>query len=107
MKKLISNKILINDGNFNAIDIKRLKKEHKIKRSAILIYCNNCNRRKYLIVPHSVIESCRSLARVLIPKGILCEHSLIAYIDKNFDVRSCEIADYELSVDSIYQFPKN
>ncbi len=57
------------------------------------IICPNCKTKKTINVPERLIAESDSLYRPLIPSGRVCEHSFIAFIDKNFKVRGYQKID--------------
>jgi hypothetical protein len=42
----------------------------------------------------------KGLLAINIEAGMICQHNFIAYVDKNFSVRDCLIADFEIEVSS-------
>ncbi len=59
--------------------------------------CPECSNKEILQIPRQIINQSKQLTTVSIPKGIVCEHSFQAFVDKNFKVRGYQKVDFELS----------
>ena len=59
--------------------------------------CPECKKAEKLQIPQQIINQSKQLTTVSIPRGIVCEHSFQAFIDKNFKVRGYQKVDFELS----------
>lgn len=67
----------------------------------IEVRCPICSKWENIEISDSATENItKGLLAVNIEAGMICEHSFIAYIDKNFIVRDCLIADFEIEVSS-------
>ena len=64
----------------------------------IEIRCPICDTIGYISVPQEIVDkSARGLVTINIGKK-LCEHSFIAYLDKNYNVRDCFITDFQIEI---------
>ena len=65
----------------------------------IEIRCPKCSKRyKIEVSEEEVRNTTRGLYAVNISEGIICEHSFVAYLDKNLAVRDTFIADFQISL---------
>ncbi|MFX1502254.1 MAG: hypothetical protein ACFFDH_14930 [Promethearchaeota archaeon] len=65
----------------------------------IEIRCPICDKWKDVeIADDATINVTKGVLAINIEGGDICEHSFIVYIDKNFDVRNCLVADFEVEV---------
>lgn len=63
----------------------------------IKVRCPSCSGVGTIDVQEKVIlESKRGIYAINIAKNLICEHSFIAYIDKNLSVRDCFLTDFKL-----------
>jgi hypothetical protein len=63
------------------------------------VRCPSCSKRgKIEVAGDKVKEATRGLYAVNISEGIVCEHSFVAYVDKNFTVRDTFIADFQIDL---------
>lgn len=63
------------------------------------VRCPSCSSRGYIEVSEEDIEkAARGVFAVNILEGVTCEHSFVAYIDKNLAVRDTFIADFQLEL---------
>lgn len=71
----------------------------------IEIRCPGCKARGNIeISEESVKNTKKGLFAINIAEGIICEHSFIAYVDKNFNIRDSFMADFQIELpDSISQ----
>ena len=66
------------------------------------VRCPSCSNRGYIEVPEEeVIKAARGVFAVNVLEGVICEHSFVAYVDKNFAVRDTFIADFQLELPDI------
>jgi hypothetical protein len=66
------------------------------------VRCPSCSNRGYIEVPEEeVIKAARGVFAVNVMEGVICEHSFVAYVDKNFAVRDTFIADFQLELPDI------
>ncbi len=71
------------------------------------IRCPTCKKRGKIQVAQERIEQVtRGLLAVNIAPNVICEHSFIVYIDKNFEIRSYFIADFKVSLPRITKTEK-
>ncbi|MFX1365257.1 MAG: hypothetical protein ACFFCE_16890 [Promethearchaeota archaeon] len=65
----------------------------------IEIRCPICEKWKDVeIADDAPINVPKGVLAINIEGGDICEHSFIVYIDKNFDVRNCLVADFEVEI---------
>jgi hypothetical protein len=63
------------------------------------IRCPSCAKIGKIEIKESILsQSIRGITAVNIPENLICEHSFIAYIDKNLAVRDCFIADFQIEI---------
>ena len=63
------------------------------------IRCPSCAKIGKIEIKESILnQSVRGITAVNISERLICEHSFIAYIDKNLDVRDCFIADFQIEL---------
>jgi hypothetical protein len=67
------------------------------------IRCPSCSGRGFIEVAEDEVKSSsRGLFAVNVTEGIICEHSFVAYVDKNLIVRDTFMADFQIDLpDSI------
>ena len=63
------------------------------------IRCPICSKWKNIEIADDATENVsKGLLAINIAAGMICEHSFIAYIDKNFTVRECLVADFKIEL---------
>ncbi len=68
----------------------------------IEVRCPSCSSRGFIEVSEEEIEKAkRGVFAVNLAEVIICEHSFVAYIDKNFMVRDTFMADFQLELPEI------
>ncbi|MBA7662570.1 hypothetical protein ES703_70599 [subsurface metagenome] len=68
----------------------------------IEVRCPSCAGRGFIEVSEEKVGKVeRGVFAVNVSEGIICEHSFVAYIDKNFTVRDTFITDFQLEVPDI------
>jgi len=66
------------------------------------VRCPSCSSRGYIEISEVAVEkAARGVYAVNISEGIACEHSFVAYVDKNLSVRDTFIADFQLELPEI------
>lgn len=66
------------------------------------VRCPSCSNRGYIEVSEEDVEKvARGVFAVNVLEGVACEHSFVAYIDKNLAVRDTFIADFQLEIPDI------
>ena len=66
------------------------------------VRCPSCSSRGYIEISEKEVEkAARGVFAVNVSEGIACEHSFVAYIDKNLTVRDTFIADFQLELPEI------
>lgn len=83
-----------------------IKKEPKIKEDNISrqelfkyinIKCPKCNTPKRLKIPKKITNQSQHIITISIPKGMVCEHSFQAFVDKYLTIISYQVVDFESS----------
>ena len=65
----------------------------------VKINCPVCSKYGIIEVEENIIiNSKRGVAAVNVSSDLVCEHSFIAYIDKNFNVRDSFISDFTVDL---------
>ena len=68
----------------------------------VQIYCPECSKMGFIEVEENIIqESSRGITAVNVAEYLVCKHSFIVYIDKNFCVRDSFITDFTIELPSI------
>lgn len=68
----------------------------------VLIRCPACRKTGYLGVEENLVsKSERGVTAVKVAELLVCEHSFVAYIDRNFSVRDCFIVDFRIELPKI------
>jgi len=68
----------------------------------IEVRCPSCAGRGFIEVSEDDVEKAkRGVFAVNVSEGLICEHSFVTYIDKNFMVRDTFMADFQLEVPDI------
>ena len=68
----------------------------------IEVRCPSCAARGFIEVSEEEVErAARGVFSVNISEGFICEHSFVAYIDKNFSVRDTFTTDFQLELPEI------
>jgi len=63
------------------------------------IRCPSCSKRGNIDVSEEDVKNTtRGLYAVNITQGIICEHSFVAYVDKNLSVRDSYMADFQIEI---------
>lgn len=63
------------------------------------VRCPSCEARGYIdVIEEDVKNTTRGLFAVNVTEGITCEHSFVAYVDKNLTVRDTFMADFQLNL---------
>ncbi|MBY8981040.1 MAG: hypothetical protein KGD72_11665, partial [Candidatus Lokiarchaeota archaeon] len=66
------------------------------------VRCPSCSSRGFIEISEKAVEkAARGVYAVNISEGVACEHSFVAYIDKNLSVRDTFIADFQLELPEI------
>lgn len=66
------------------------------------VRCPSCSNRGYIeVLEEDVEKAARGVFAVNVLEGVACEHSFVAYIDKNLAVRDTFIADFQLEIPDI------
>ncbi|MFX0059736.1 MAG: hypothetical protein ACFE8J_15675 [Candidatus Heimdallarchaeota archaeon] len=67
------------------------------------IRCPSCAKRGDIEISDEAIKgTTRGLYAVNITEGIVCEHSFVAYVDKNCVVRDCYMADFQIDLPTAF-----
>ncbi|NVM37648.1 MAG: hypothetical protein HWN81_18790 [Candidatus Lokiarchaeota archaeon] len=63
------------------------------------IRCPICSKWKFIEIADDVTKNvAKGLLAINIAAGMICDHSFIAYIDKNLTVRDCLVADFKIEL---------
>jgi hypothetical protein len=63
------------------------------------VRCPSCSKNNFIEVSDDEVKKAtRGLFAVNIEEGIVCEHSFVAYVDKNFVVRDAFKADFQIEL---------
>ena len=66
------------------------------------IRCPSCQQKGYLEVSEEALKGVtRGLLAVNISDGTICEHTFIAYVDRNLNIRDYFIADFKIELPEI------
>jgi hypothetical protein len=66
------------------------------------VRCPSCSNRGYIEVSEEEVEgAARGVFAVNVLEGVACEHSFVAYVDKNLTVRDTFIADFQLELPEV------
>lgn len=66
------------------------------------IRCPVCSKKGEIWVEKNfILESKRGVSAINVSQDLVCEHSFVAYIDKNLDVRDCFICDFKVQIPEI------
>jgi hypothetical protein len=73
--------------------------------TVIQLTCPSCKRKgRVEISDESIKNVSRGLLAVNVSPDIICEHSFIAYVDKNLTIRDYFIADFQIEIPEIDSF---
>ncbi len=65
----------------------------------IEVRCPSCSKRGKIDISEEKIKSVsRGVLAVNIGQGMLCDHSFVAYVDKNLQIRDCFMADFQIEL---------
>ncbi|MFX1495983.1 MAG: hypothetical protein ACFFBH_00510 [Promethearchaeota archaeon] len=65
------------------------------------VRCPSCSKSNFIEVSdEEVKKASKGLFAVNVAEGIVCNHSFVAYVDKNFTVRDAFIADFQVELPS-------
>ncbi|MHA1148042.1 MAG: hypothetical protein ACTSR8_07325 [Promethearchaeota archaeon] len=68
----------------------------------IVIECPSCQKKGKLEIDEEAIKkSNRGVTAITVLENLICEHTFIAYIDKNLRVRDCFISDFSIEIPTI------
>ena len=63
------------------------------------IRCPICSKWEKIEIADDATEKIsKGLIAINIAAGMVCEHSFIAYVDKNLTVRDCLVADFKIEL---------
>lgn len=76
--------------------------------ASIKIQCPSCGKKgDFEILEEKIKNVARGLLAVNIAENTICEHSFIAYVDRNFTIRDYFMADFQLEIPEIVPLEKN
>ncbi|MBD3194151.1 MAG: hypothetical protein GF317_03790 [Candidatus Lokiarchaeota archaeon] len=65
----------------------------------IEVRCPSCAKVGYIEVSEEILKDVnRGLLAVNVAESIVCEHSFVAYVDKNLKIRDCFMADFHIEI---------
>ncbi|MFW9818198.1 MAG: hypothetical protein ACFFE5_01210 [Candidatus Thorarchaeota archaeon] len=65
----------------------------------IEVRCPICSKWNHIDISDDATKNVeKGLLAINITTGMICEHSFIAYVDKNLSVRDCLVADFEIEL---------
>ena len=68
----------------------------------VQIICPSCSKTGYIeLADNSIKNILRGLLAINIASNIICPHTFIVYVDKNFGVRDYFIADFQIEIPDI------
>ena len=69
----------------------------------IRLTCPRCKKEKFLKVPKELTKHSEHLTTISIPSDFVCKHSFQAFIDRDFNVRAYQNADFEITKIEYYE----
>ena len=73
-----------------------------MQTNKVEIHCPSCNKKGWIEVEENLVKSsARGITAVNVAEQFICDHSFVAYIDKNFVVRDCFITDFKIELPQI------
>lgn len=74
----------------------------------VKIHCPICNKSGQIEVDDTLLEkSKKGIIAVNIDSSIICDHSFVSYVDKNFKVRDSFVSDFKIDLPNIELQDKN
>ena len=68
------------------------------------VRCPICSEKGMIEVDKDELKTIeRGLLAINVAQGSICDHTFIAYIDKNLNVRDCYIADFQIEVPQVQE----
>jgi hypothetical protein len=68
----------------------------------VKINCPLCNKSGKIEVDEEILEnSQRGIAAINVQESIICAHSFVAYIDKNYNVRDSFVSDFRIDLPNV------
>ncbi|MBD3211693.1 MAG: hypothetical protein GF311_03720, partial [Candidatus Lokiarchaeota archaeon] len=68
----------------------------------VKINCPLCNKSGKIEVDEEILEnSQRGIAAINVQESLICDHSFVAYIDKNYNVRDSFVSDFKIDLPGI------
>ena len=65
----------------------------------VQLKCPSCGKMGYIEVSEGELNNVsRGLLAVNVSEDIICQHTFVAYVDKNLNVRDCFIADFHIEI---------
>lgn len=70
--------------------------------ASIQIRCPICNKINFIKISDDIIDRSESgITAINVMPKLVCEHSFVAYIDKNLSVRDCFVCDFKIKLPQI------
>ena len=65
----------------------------------IVIRCPKCSKKRTIDVEENLVRNSeRGVTAITVAEALICDHSFVAYIDRNLSVRDCFIADFQIEI---------
>ena len=75
-----------------------IESENGISLKTVQFKCPKCNKLKFIKIPAEILKDTDDVKIISIPKGILCQHQIQAFVDNWGIVRGYSTPDYELPI---------
>lgn len=73
----------------------------------IELRCPSCSKIKYIEIDEKIVNSNpRGVTAINVPEDQICNHTFVAYIDKNLDVRDCFLTDFKIELPQVETIQK-
>lgn len=92
-KHVIKKVVLLSEGTYTCEQIDALMQEQvqEPEQVKLRIICPECKKQGVIFISRDDIKFKHGLTSFIIKEGIICDHMILVYIDKNFNVRGCEV----------------
>ena len=60
------------------------------------VKCPECGAEKTFEVPTKVIRQTKTVTAIGIPPKFVCKHYFQAFIDKNFNIKDCQVGNFKI-----------
>lgn len=97
LPRITSNDLATPDQRFSMENLKEFRLKHS-EKPAIVIQCPKCYKHLYYEIPKDLISrrlnNPKDLVSISIPSQIICPHTFVVYIDRQFAIRSSALIDH-------------